>query len=188
MVAEVDMVEISRELEYRFYRYEPIENVAFLLNDSVAVIAGPDRGSGGSIISLISTDPEPAYLVELSTGKDAEISQSQLIGADSSDGTALAELARWYSSQCDGDWEHGNGIEIGTLDNPGWFLRVNLEGTNLNGESFEETKNLDPVACNAARIPFANRFDAHVGPHMLGKLVRIFLDWARTAPGKSDFK
>jgi hypothetical protein len=25
-------------------------------------------------------------------------------------------LMRWYLAQCDNDWEHGYGIEIGTLD------------------------------------------------------------------------
>jgi Immunity protein 53 len=26
-------------------------------------------------------------------------------------------LQKWYQSQCDGDWEHGKGIQIGTLSN-----------------------------------------------------------------------
>ena len=26
-------------------------------------------------------------------------------------------LEEWYKSQCDGDWEHLFGVEIGTLDN-----------------------------------------------------------------------
>jgi hypothetical protein len=46
---------------------------------------------------------------------------------------ALYLLQRWYVAQCNGEWEHSYGIEIGTLDNPGWSLRVDLKDTtNLN--------------------------------------------------------
>lgn len=39
----------------------------------------------------------------------------------------LKWLENWYSSNCDGDWEHGYGIRIETLDNPVWAVRINLE-------------------------------------------------------------
>lgn len=35
------------------------------------------------------------------------------------DSDLVKRLERGYRSQCDGDWEHGEGVEIGTLDNPG---------------------------------------------------------------------
>ena len=38
----------------------------------------------------------------------------------------LIWLLSWYHSQCDGDWEHGNGVKIGTIDNPGWFFKVKV--------------------------------------------------------------
>lgn len=44
-------------------------------------------------------------------------------------------LQEWYQSQCDGDWEHQYGITLGTLDNPGWFLDIDLSGTELDGRS-----------------------------------------------------
>ncbi len=44
-------------------------------------------------------------------------------------------LEDWYRHQCDGDWEHQHGIELGTLDNPGWRLAVDVEGTQLEGVS-----------------------------------------------------
>jgi len=31
----------------------------------------------------------------------------------------LTWLMNWYVAQCDGDWEHRFGFEIGTLENPG---------------------------------------------------------------------
>lgn len=37
-----------------------------------------------------------------------------------------AWLAEWYISHCDGNWEHGYGIKIETLDNPGWSLIVDI--------------------------------------------------------------
>jgi Immunity protein 53 len=48
----------------------------------------------------------------------------------------LEELQQWYASNCNGDWEHGYGIEINTMDNPGWHLRVELDETNLENYSF----------------------------------------------------
>ena len=46
-------------------------------------------------------------------------------------------LQAWYRRQCDGDWEHQHGIEIGPLDNPGWRLAVDLEGTELEGRIWQ---------------------------------------------------
>lgn len=36
---------------------------------------------------------------------------------------ALEWLTSWYKTQCNGDWEHSYGIEISTIDNPG-FMNV----------------------------------------------------------------
>ncbi|MFW6720090.1 immunity 53 family protein [Streptomyces sp. MAR4 CNY-716] len=45
----------------------------------------------------------------------------------------LRRLDGWYAAQCDGDWEHGYGVRIETLDNPGWLVRVDLVGTDREG-------------------------------------------------------
>ncbi len=39
-------------------------------------------------------------------------------------------LDNWYASQCDGNWEHDYGVNIETLDNPGWSIKINLNYTN----------------------------------------------------------
>lgn len=57
----------------------------------------------------------------------------------------LAWLQHWYASQCDGDWEHGENVRISSIDNPGWSVDINLEGTiaeNLTMEwkLIEQTK------------------------------------------------
>ena len=33
---------------------------------------------------------------------------------------SLSALENWYAGQCNGVWEHGCGVRIDTLDNPGW--------------------------------------------------------------------
>ena len=50
----------------------------------------------------------------------------------------IEKLNTWYQLNCDGDWEHSYGIEIGTMDNPGWFLKIDLKGTALEGTQFKE--------------------------------------------------
>jgi Immunity protein 53 len=35
-------------------------------------------------------------------------------------------LEKWYRARCNGDWEHQWGVEIGTLDNPGWRVHIDL--------------------------------------------------------------
>ena len=41
----------------------------------------------------------------------------------------LEWIQEWYSSECDGDWEHTYGIKIETLDNPGWVVNIQLHET-----------------------------------------------------------
>ncbi len=48
----------------------------------------------------------------------------------------LARIQRWYASQCDGDWEHSHGLQIETLDNPGWHVVIDLRHTELADRSF----------------------------------------------------
>ena|ERR1700744_3956873 len=54
----------------------------------------------------------------------------------------LEFLQDWYSSNCDGDWEHSFGIKIETLDNPGWTITVDLENTEWEDLQFSESEEL----------------------------------------------
>ncbi len=47
-------------------------------------------------------------------------------------------LLKWYCKHCNGDWEHGTGIHIDTLDNPGWSIKINLEDTELEDKIFKK--------------------------------------------------
>jgi hypothetical protein len=90
----------------------------------------------------------------------------------------LTRLANWYYSQCDGDWEHSYGIRIATLDNPGWHLRINLDGTELYD------KPLTPVEVTRSETDWMyictrdGHFDANGGPLNLEEMVEFFLQWA----------
>jgi hypothetical protein len=45
----------------------------------------------------------------------------------------ISWLEDWYEAQCNGDWDDGNGVKIDTLDNPGWMVTVDLNGTRYSG-------------------------------------------------------
>jgi hypothetical protein len=47
-------------------------------------------------------------------------------------------LADWFVRHCDGEWEHGHGITVETIDNPGWGVKIWLTGTELDGRPFTE--------------------------------------------------
>jgi hypothetical protein len=49
----------------------------------------------------------------------------------------LAKLCEWYREQCDGEWEHGAGVLIDTLDNPGWQVKIDLRETAAENYVFE---------------------------------------------------
>lgn len=55
-------------------------------------------------------------------------------------GDELVWLQSWVGSQVDGDWEHSYGVEIKTLDNPGWMVVIDLTGTDLGAAGFEGIK------------------------------------------------
>jgi hypothetical protein len=98
----------------------------------------------------------------------------------------LEELEAWYESQCDGDWEHEFGPRIETLDNPGWLVDIPLEGTPLEGRAFEPVEDLAPsrtwIVCKVSE----NTFRGRGGAPMLGRILRVFLDWARAEPGQFE--
>jgi len=90
----------------------------------------------------------------------------------------LARLQGWYRAQCDGDWEHQFGIQIGTLDNPGWLVDIDLEDTALEGKSFAEVSidrsDDDWMRCKVDGLVFKGRG----GADNLHEIFRVFLDWA----------
>ena len=51
----------------------------------------------------------------------------------------------WYQAQCDGEWEHDYGITIQSLDNPGWVVRIDLTGTDLQDATMNEVGTLQEI-------------------------------------------
>jgi len=47
------------------------------------------------------------------------------------DSNIFVWLSHWYSNNCDGNWEHYNGIKIETIDNPGWSVSIDTEGSSI---------------------------------------------------------
>ncbi|MDQ4120753.1 MAG: immunity 53 family protein [Acidobacteriota bacterium] len=94
--------------------------------------------------------------------------------------SVLDEIQKWYASNCNGDWEHGYGVEIETLDNPGWFVKIDLEETNLHGKSFEKfEKELSDEIWIHCRVE-DNKFLGFGDEYKLEEILKVFLDWAKS--------
>lgn len=87
-------------------------------------------------------------------------------------------LQNWYHQNCDGDWEHSKGIQIGTLSNPGWFIKIDIEDTELQNKKFNkifiERSENDWLFCDK-REGF---FEGNCGPFNLPEVLQIFRNWA----------
>lgn len=92
----------------------------------------------------------------------------------------LERLQSWYARQCNGEWEHAYGVTIGTLDNPGWSLKVDLTGTYLESRAFEpavrgvDEGSADWIHCKVE----ARQFVGFGGAANLGEIMEVFLRWA----------
>ena len=87
-------------------------------------------------------------------------------------------LQHWYQSHCNGDWEHGPGIHISTIDNPGWSIKIDLQDTELQNKQFnrihvEHTEN-DWIICFVEE----SSFQGACGPTNLLEVLMIFQKWA----------
>ncbi|WP_415105462.1 immunity 53 family protein [Hyphomonas sp.] len=88
-------------------------------------------------------------------------------------------MPRWYQSQCDGDWEHSFGLKIESLDNPGWSVHVDLEGTSL------ETRDLQALSLDRSETDWlhyrreAMQFFGACGSMNLSELLECFRSWAK---------
>lgn len=101
---------------------------------------------------------------------------------------AIRELQSWFLSQCDRDWEHGYGVKISTLDNPGWSVSIELADTDLEEVEFEEIKrgvgvdaregDDDWLICKVAD----QKFEGCGGPETLEEILSIFLRWKDAHP------
>jgi hypothetical protein len=106
-------------------------------------------------------------------------------------GGSIEWLMQWYLDHCDSDWEHSYGVEIGTLDNPGWTLKIDLKDTTLEGRPFakvahgEPTGDLDEWKRTGSWWVADVKdgvFEAACGPLDLSATISLFRKWAEAAP------
>jgi hypothetical protein len=90
----------------------------------------------------------------------------------------LTQIQDWYAAHCNGEWEHTWGVKIDSLDNPGWWVKINLIGTELEKADFqpriEERSESDWIHCKIKDRVFEGAGDASKLETILG----VFLDWA----------
>lgn len=88
-------------------------------------------------------------------------------------------LQNWYKQYCNGDWEHNENIKIYTIDNPGWRVVIDLEGTDCEDKYFksiEEEKNKDDWYHCFLR---EGKFEGAGGPCNLIDILYVFEEWAQ---------
>lgn len=92
----------------------------------------------------------------------------------------LKWLEKWYLSNCDGDWEHCYQVKIGTLDNPGWTVNIDLIDTDLEDKTFNKIKrdfgDNDWIICYVKD----NVFRGDGSPDKLEEILKIFKEWAES--------
>ena len=94
------------------------------------------------------------------------------------------QLQKWYCDQCDGDWEHDFGVKIGNIDNPGWSVLIDLEGTSLESIDFNAVEinydhDLEWVRCWVED----KVFNGVGGPSQLGAILEVFIQFVRADNG-----
>jgi hypothetical protein len=86
-------------------------------------------------------------------------------------------LQKWYKSQCDGVWEKKYGITIETVDNPGWWIEIDLENTEHVNKKFEKQK--QDLGDNDWFFCFVRdqKIQGSSSPQYLGFILSQFCNW-----------
>jgi Immunity protein 53 len=90
---------------------------------------------------------------------------------------SLSMLERWYESQCNGDWEHGYGVQIETIDNPGWRVRIDLHDTKRQYSALERAVIARTETDWIRYWVEKEQFQIACGPKNLSEAVEIFIQW-----------
>ena len=107
-------------------------------------------------------------------------------------GSVIKRIQGWCVANCNGEWEHGYGIEISTLDNPGWSVRIQLAGTELatkpleeicyfaGGKDDPEDRNWFIIRIQKEPLPTGPVFEGIGGPEYLERILEEFLKFAES--------
>lgn len=91
---------------------------------------------------------------------------------------ALAALQAWYAARCDGEWEHRFGVNLGTLDNPGWQLDVDLTDTDVAARAFERVERFRDDADWVVAFRDDRQWHGAGGALNLAEVIGLFVAWA----------
>ena len=94
-------------------------------------------------------------------------------------GLLFERLVAWYSDQVDGEWEQSKGVDISTYSAPGWAVKINLTGTELEDKPFnsiDDGTEGSPTGWLYCDV-FSNTFRAWGDVNKLPLILRIFLGW-----------
>lgn len=92
--------------------------------------------------------------------------------------TDIEKLQEWYKSQCDGNWEHHYGISIQSLDNPGWWVKIDLTKTKLENKEFVHLVKVESED-DWLEVKVKDRIFQGAGDlSKLEEIIKIFLNWA----------
>jgi len=92
---------------------------------------------------------------------------------------SLSLLEKWYSSQCDGDWEHQYGVKLETLDNPGWTLEIDICRTAARDRALDRVK-IERTENDWIHYWVEKKqFRAHMGPQNLREGMETFFRWLK---------
>ena len=90
---------------------------------------------------------------------------------------SLSTIEKWYSRQCNGEWEHSFGVSISTIDNPGWSVTIELGGTHKQDVAFDRIR-LDRSDDDWIHYWAQNeKFQIRCGPLNLSEAIEIFAGW-----------
>lgn len=89
-------------------------------------------------------------------------------------------LQKWFNSYCNGDWEHGSGIHLKSIDHKTWDLTIELLDTQLDNKNFNEVKEqyteTDWFHCYVKNY----KFEARCSLSNVIKVLKIFREFSET--------
>jgi hypothetical protein len=88
----------------------------------------------------------------------------------------LHRLQRWYTINCNGDWEHSYGVSITNIDNPGWVVKIDLNNTCVKNAGFDYPVT-EKTTTNWISYSIKDGvFEGSGGPENLSEILAYFLD------------
>ena len=83
---------------------------------------------------------------------------------------AISRITEWYAAQCNDEWEHSNGIDIKSLDNPGWWVEICLYETPAENLAVTVRNDDYEILCKGGMIT------ANCEPRKLNELLCAIAD------------